>query len=343
MGNFHPPKSEPRSATCRLPPLLAVSLIISLLLPLRLAFYYFDFHFNLHALDRSSPSRLEIRLVGPAVRNEGIGAVLAGLKPVLLLANYTGAVITMRDKSSGHGYSLRRYLNFLVPLGGSRVICDQLADPIHVLLDRIANECDRFNSSVLSDLGVFNECNTLLVDRYLSHPRPCIAYSAPLIRAATKFNIDPHAEKTDVCLMRRGGDVEDRIRAGEGNMWALDEPRTKPIMEAVKAAGAKIVVVTETKREDEVRNVYDPDVLSNKEDLDKVVAHLQKCRCTFIAAASSFAAAMMQVTMPEHIIYTESRDGFEYETQPYPYGEYGDRAIPLGRGTDAIVELCASR
>lgn len=273
-----------------------------------------------------------------SVPTEGIGAVLSNLKPVLLLAQNTNAIVTSSlPLESGHGYSLRTYLRFLKPLPKSLTKLCNLTRSLDDILLEVAQQCQHFNFTVLASYGVFDNCNTVISSQYLSHPRGCIKHTEDVVRRFTKFEL-VEKPKNDICVMRRGGDVESRILKGDGNMWAIDEKRTFPLL-ANLSKSRTVVVITETNQAD-IREKYFADVFSNRESLPTVVAHLSGCRCMFVAGSSSFAASMVQITQPEYIIYTESRPGFEYKIAPYNFSEYGENAVPLRVAPRKIIELC---
>lgn len=283
---------------------------------------------------------LEIRLSKDAIKTEGIGAVLSGIKGALLLSNYTGAALTMNDKSSGHGYNLKKYLRLGSPLWIHRIPCN-LTKGISQILNSIVESCEQFDYSELESFGVFNNCNMVTVEKYLNHPRSCLKHTQDLVRDATNFRLPDNGMREDICVLRRGGDVENKILNEEGNMWAIDENKTIPILREASKRGRRIVLVTETSLQSQIEQIYQPHVFSNRESLDQVVSRISQCRCSFVASASSFAMAMMQITQPEYIVYTENRDGFSFETKPYAYEEYGPNAVSLLNGTEAIADLCA--
>lgn len=289
---------------------------------------------------------LEIRLVEDALRTEGLGAVLSGLKPVLLLAHTTGAVITARNIDSGsHGYKLRKYLRLKDPLKGARITCNLSESMTAGLLSRIVAECERFDYTIIAAYGVFTNCDTLIVRRYLLHPRTCVAHTAALARAFSRLHPRKERERsvdrTDVCILRRGGDVERRIVNGLGNMWAIDEARTLPLLKRMRKRGRRIVLVTETTREALVLARYRPDILSNSDHLRVVVRILTRCRCMFVSAGSSFAATMVQLTQPKYVVYTVSRPGFSFNVTPYNYSEFGRQALSIIEQPDRILTKCA--
>lgn len=289
----------------------------------------------------SSYATPEIRLSNGAIRTEGIGAVLSGIKSVLLLANATGAVVTANKIQSGHGYPLSKFIRFLKPRSWFRVVCKPTVD-VNELCERIVSECANFSFDMLSQFGIFENCNTLVVQRYLSHPRKCLVHSAALVRSATVFHIPTTVKRTATCILRRGGDVEQIIEQGKGNMWAIDEQYTLPIIRTLKHThNATIVVITETTRKDELQKKYHANTLSNRESLWHVVNHLTQCRCTFISAGSSFASAMMQIAPPDYIIHTVDAPDFSFAgVAPYAYEEYGDRAVSVRENASKIVTLC---
>lgn len=285
---------------------------------------------------------LEIRLSKGAIRKEGMGAVLSGMKGVLLIANATGAIVTAEDQDSGHGYTLSEYIHFSTPFPLSRKVCTPSVQP-KVLSNRVLSECQLFNFSTLPSLGVFDDCDTLEFTEYLSHPRTCLAHSAQLVQRATKFQIPSVTVRKAICILRRGGDVERRIMEGKGNMWAIDEKYTLPILRKLRdLANVEVRLITETSKPTEVTSKYKPNVFSNKESLRKVVNHLVGCRCTFISAGSSFASSMMQIAPPDYIIYTVDANDFSFKgVMPYAYDEYGQYAISIRENATRIVELCA--
>ena len=136
------------------------------------------------------------------------------------------------------------------------------------------------------------------------------------------------------------GDVERKIRQGKGNQWAIDERRTIPIINGVRkrlkdgnknnnGVPVNFVVSTETEFEDEVRRVYRPDILSNKEPLEMVVNILGNCRCLFISSGSSFAVSIVQIVQPDYIVFSESSVGFQFDAPRYQFEEFGERAISI--------------
>lgn len=277
---------------------------------------------------------LEIRIEGDT--REGLGAVIQNLKPVLLLANATGAVITSRYKFSAHGYRLNKFIRFGTFILQERIKCNT-SRTIHSVLNRIINECNTFPYHELPRL--FTKCNMIVVTNYPMHPRPCIRLTAPLIRAATRFPAEK-AVREDVCILRRGGDVEKWIMSGKHNQWALDYVRMVPILDNVRRKGARIVLVTETSEEDFVRKKFRPHIISNKEPLPVVVGRLNSCRCLFVSSCSSFAITMVQISAPPHVIYTENHPGFNFTHRPYPYNEFGERAHSVLEDPIHLANLC---
>ena len=173
-------------------------------------------YFTPRRLDRffvPSTTNLEIRLEGKSILNEGLGAIVQGLKPVLLLANATGAVITAHDKILGHGYHLKKYLRLSSFIRGNRILCNA-SRSISNLLHRIVNECERFPYHELP--RIFTNCNMIVVTKYLVHPRPCLFRTAPLVRAMMRFS-RKKTKRNDICVLRRGGDVEKKIMKGFSN------------------------------------------------------------------------------------------------------------------------------
>ncbi|KAI0559952.1 hypothetical protein FGB62_130g158 [Gracilaria domingensis] len=289
-----------------------------------------------------SSGPLEIYLEPSAVKIEGIGAVLSGLKPILMLANVTGARITMNDNFTGHGYNMSRYLDIQQPFPDSmRVPCNVTFNVRKFLVD-IVEECDSYDFTAwLRRLRIFHGCNSLSVSKYIAHPRMCLKHTQDLVTSFTKFETRPQIEKNDVCVLRRGGDIEDIIRSGEGNKHAIDEELTVPILRQVKERGGKVVLVTETNYEDELRQLYEPHVFSNFEDLQTVVSRLESCRCTFVSSSSAFATAMLQITKPTYMVYTSSRPGFSFSDRWYHLDEFGRFAIDVTSDRQSIVESCA--
>lgn len=323
----------------RFSPFIVICALVGLLLVAMVATNGLHRFVPLPQLSIGSPP-LEIRLSKDAIKTEGIGAVLSGMKAALLLSNYTGAALTMEDKSSGHGYKLKKYIRLGNPLSTHRIPCNLTKD-ISQILKNIVESCEQFDYSELESFGVFNDCNLVTVQAYLNHPRSCLKHTQDLVRDATHFRLPDNGIREDICVLRRGGDVENKILKGEGNMWAIDENKTIPILREASRRGRRIVLVTETGRQSQVEQTYQPHVFSNRESLDQVVSRISRCRCSFVASASSFATAMMQITQPEYIVYTESRDGFSFETEPYAYEEYGPNAVSLLKGIKAIADLCA--
>lgn len=283
-------------------------------------------------------NQLEIRLDGKSIINEGLGAVVQGLKPVLLLANATGAVITAHDKISGHGYHLNKYIRLDPFIRGNRIKC-AASKNISKLLNRIVTECNDFPYHELPHL--FTGCNMIVITKYLVHPRTCLERTAPLVRAITRFK-RAKTNRDSVCLLRRGGDVEDRILSGKNNVWALDNARMIPVLDKVRKRGARIVVITETRLEALVRKRFRPHILSNKEPIQIVVRRLDTCRCLFVSSGSSFAVTMVQVSSPTHVIYTESHSEFKFSVTPYPYDEFGERAHSVLEDATKLADLCVS-
>lgn len=298
-------------------------------------------HLQAPSISKSStcPS-YEIHLNRHAIsKQEGIGAVLSGLKPVAMFANYTSALITTSDKRSGHSYRISKYIRVhrsCIPKR-RRVACD-LSRPIEHILSQMVQQCHKFNFSLLETYGVFRNCNYVAVSGFLGHPRTCVKHTQHLINNLTNWRAST-AERNDVCVLRRGGDVERRIMNGEGNMWAIDEQKTVPILRQLSRQGANIVLSTETHMKN-IRSLYHADVYSNRERLDVVVQRLSLCRCLFISVSSSFAAAMVQITQPTFIVHTQSRDGFKFDVEPYNYSEYGANALSVLNESE-VLRACA--
>lgn len=287
--------------------------------------------------------RLEIRLHNTAVITEGIGAVLSGLKPVLLLQNHTKATVTLPPTRSGHGYLLQKYIRFKPPIKRNRIYCKISARQVSLLLAKILNSCRELDGQLIQSYGVFNNCNTLNVTEYLNHPRHCVSYTSSLVRRFTTFDLPRVTKfhKRDICVLRRGGDVEGKILEGKGNQWAIDEEKTLPILRKLSGKKQRIILVTETKFSG-VEQKYSADVFSNNEDLYKVVSLLTHCRCLFLSPATSFQVSIAQITRPSYMIHMESRKGFEFTTVPYNYSEFAERAVSILSGEENIVRLCSS-
>lgn len=301
----------------------------------------------------SFPQDIQIHISDEAIKGEGVGAVISGLKGVLMLANYTGAAVTMHDKTSGHGYPLSRYLRFSKVPGrlseksslAERVVC-KITGGADKLFARMTKECEQFDYSSLRDLGVFRNCNTVIPQRYLNHPRTCLHQTAELVRKFTRFDMPPAGTvKNDICVLRRGGDVETKILKGKGNMWAIDKKKTLPVLQALRRLGANITLVTETRQNvAKLGRLYSADVVSNKEPLRVVMTRLSRCRCLFVSGGSSFAAAVVQITDPTYAVYTESRLMFSFRgVAGYAYEEFGPRAVSVLSGREKLVRVCAPR
>ncbi|PXF48021.1 hypothetical protein BWQ96_02212 [Gracilariopsis chorda] len=288
----------------------------------------------------SSPQR-EIFLTPSAVRIEGIGAVLSGLKPILMLANYTNAKITMHDNFTGHGYNMTEYLRLEKPFEPHQRIPCKLNLNLRKFLVNVVEHCHNFRPEHLKPLRLFERCNSISVNKYIAHPRMCVKHTQDLARDFTKFQLRSNVRKDNLCVLRRGGDIEDIIRSGQGNMHAIDEQLTIPILRKAAGRGRRIVLATETRYEQEVSDLYRPHIFSNNESLPVVVSLLETCRCLFVSSGSAFAAAMMQLARPTYLVYTSSRPGFSFDAQWYHFDEYGEQAIDVTSGKDYVVERCA--
>ncbi|CAN8064411.1 unnamed protein product [Agarophyton chilense] len=296
-----------------------------------------------HSVLRPVEPAREIFLQPSAVKIEGIGAVLSGLKPVLLLSQYTNARITMHDNFTGHGYNMSQYLQFGTPFPPwQRVPCN-ITFNMRKLLVRIVEQCEHFNLSELHQLRLFDKCNSISISKYIAHPRVCLKHTQNLVRSFTKFRNIDDTPKNHVCVLRRGGDIEHIILAGEGNKYAIDEQLTLPILHNVSRRGGKVALITETEHEQQLKALYKPHVFSNFDSLERVVSLLGRCRCTFVSSGSSFAAAMMQITRPSYIVYTSSREGFSFEERWYSFEEYGPSAIDVNSAPQHVVDKCAPR
>lgn len=293
----------------------------------------------------NSKQTKEIRLDFVKMRfgAEGLGSMLSTLKSVLLLSNWTGATITGNPVVSGHGYSTSKYFNMAKPLKRGRIICNIPQRDISNLLKSIIGNCTKFPVSSLSFL--FRNCNTLIVSSVPVHPRNCLKATAPLVRNFVKFNLTQkhNVPKSDLCVLRRGGDVETKIRRGDGNVWAIDESRTILLIEQLKKKAVRIVLSTETNFADEIRKKYKVDLFSNREPLHRVVKVLSACRCLFVSAGSSFGVTIAQIVDPAYIVYAVNAQNFSFNIAPYNYAqEFGNRSISVRAPTDEIVEKCSS-
>lgn len=279
--------------------------------------------------------------VGKIIR-EGIGAVVSNFRPVLQLAHHTGAVIVGRDTRSPHGYQMAEYIK----LGKShpnRKNC-KLRGSIEEILINVSKHCGTFDVGSLEELGIFKNCNTVLIPILPPlKPSTCLKETIPLVynflqpklRIAPKWNA-----RNDVCVVKRGGDMEHRIAIGVANYTAIDEYHTLPILQLLKEKGARIVLITQTKREKDVLKKYNPDIFSNKEHLPMTFERLSKCRCLFIASGSSFAFLATIISSPTFIVHTEPAPDFQFRYPPYEYSEFGERAISVRRNRSEIVEKC---
>lgn len=279
--------------------------------------------------------------VGKIVR-EGIGAVVSNFRPVLQLAHETGALIVGKDARSPHGYQLTEYIK----MGKShpnRKNC-KLTENIYDILINISKQCTKYDFNSLQGIGLFNNCNTVIIPVLPTlKPRTCLKKTIPLVHNFLQpiLQIAPKSNsRTDVCVVRRGGDMEHRIAIGIANYTAIDELHTLPILQALKKMGAKIVLITQTKREKAVLQKYNPNIFSNQEPLPLAFGRLSNCRCMFIAAASSFAFLATIISSPSFIVHTVPRPDFEFRFQPYDYQEFGERAISIRSNSSKIVEKC---
>ena len=129
-----------------------------------------------------------------------------GLKPVLQLSNRTRSKIKLlRRNRRAHGNDIAKYLRFAHPAPrvwlpfrarhGVRlrraVSCIVTDAAMQMLLGGIERGCKNFNRLKLSNYGVFTDCNTVMIVRYLNHPRTCFALTERLVTEFTRFDVPP--------------------------------------------------------------------------------------------------------------------------------------------------------
>lgn len=285
---------------------------------------------------------LEIRLESRAFIGEGIGASLSGLKPVLLIANATGAAITATGEpnSGHHGYKLRKFISLGQPIRSPRRRFCKIDS--QRLIWAVNDACERFDYTAVRKM--FKSCEIIRVKKYLNHPRSCVAQTAPLVRGIFRHRLLENPIRNNLCVLRRGGDVEERIEKGEGNHWGIDTKLTLPILAVGRQYLMEIVVITETYTPLKLRMQYGhPLTLSNKEPLQRVHERLSHCRCLFGSSGSSFAAAMVQLSNPPTFIYTVNHKGYEFKVKPYNFSDYGNQAIPITTPRHEIIRRCVNR
>ena len=145
--------------------------------------------------------------------------------------------------------------------------------------------------------------------------------------------------KTDICVLRRGGDMEKRILHSAGNWAALDEKHMLPILAELKALKKRIVLVTETQFPELLKTKYNPDIFSNKESLNIVFQRLSNCHCLFLAA-SSFGALIANTMDPRYIVHTVNSSDFQFNSY-FAFREFGT-AISVRSDPRKIIKLCSS-
>lgn len=118
--------------------------------------------------------------------------------------------------------------------------------------------------------------------------KTCTAYTTPQVRALWVPKLSSPPVKRDICVLRRGGDLEHRLHTDYGIRYRIDINRTLPVLSAARAAGNRTVLITETKQPRKLMRVYKPDVLSNKERLEVVMRRLAMCKCVFHADGSRY-------------------------------------------------------
>lgn len=282
--------------------------------------------------------------VGKVIR-EGIGAVVSNFRPVLQLAHLTGAVIVGKDTRSSHGYQMTEYIK-MGKRHPNRKNCD-LGENIYDVLINISKKCTNYDLNSLEELGVFKNCNTVIIPILpSSKPRTCLKETIPLVQnfLQPSLQIAPMSNyRTDVCVVRRGGDMERRIASGIANYTAIDEKHTLPIIQSLKEMGARIVLITQTKTAQVVLQKYNPDIFSNQEHLPLTFKRLSNCRCLFISAGSSFALLATIISSPSFIVHTEPAPDFEFRFEPYAYHELGERAVSIRSNRSKIIEKCLLR
>lgn len=279
------------------------------------------------------------------MKREGIGAVVSNLKAVLYLANETGASVTGHNVRSQHGYRIREFVNLGKPLH-NRTECEIKGD-MNLILRQISEECETFDFGSLAEIGFFKNCNTVVIPALEPiHPRTCIKKTMPFVhqflRLELNFSTDI-SEYKDICVARRGGDMEKRIKSGGAQQSAIDEKYTLPILSHLKEKGSRIVLVTQTTNEEEVIQKYQPDIFSNNEDLHVTFQRLSRCRCLFISSGTSFALFLVYITNPHYIVYTESAPDFRFLYPAYEYKEFGNRAISVRSNNETLLKRCFSQ
>lgn len=283
---------------------------------------------------------LEIRLYRKTVHNEGLGGVLSALRGVLIIQNATGAVITMGGKNSlkalGHGYYLRDFLNIGFPLPGKRRFCKYGYKQAAEIIANAWKKCDMHNISRRDQL--FRNCNTFRVFSPLGHPKSCAAYTAPMVRNLWRYPLEKPQSQTDICVLRRGGDLEHKLNFF-GHRYKIDLERTLPILEAARRNKKRIVLLTETNYPANILKLYRPNIFSNKEPLQVVLKRASRCKCLFASSGSSFAIAVAQISQPSTIIYTQPRTSWMFQN-PFLLSDFGERAIPVTVPIAKIIQRC---
>lgn len=137
--------------------------------------------------------------------------------------------------------------------------------------------------------------------------------------------------------------MEHAIRRGKGKVWAIDVNQTIPVLQTLRASRnrGKIIVSTETNYADEIQKLYLADEISNKEDLEVVVARLSNCRCLFVGGGTSFAAAIVAIVNPTYIVYMVDAPDFRFHRPGYHYEEFGEKAISIRARHSEIVRRCS--
>lgn len=288
-------------------------------------------------------STLEIQIHGSAIWTwEGLGSIVARFRGVLIMANSTGAVITGAKwgKKSDHGYDARKFLRIGKPLPGPRRYCNITQNSVVKAIQKAYRDCDMYDPNIARKM--FENCNTLIVTQDITWAQTCAAYTAPLVRDFWRSSLPkPKKKQRDVCVLRRGGDVEKGTKLVRGQLYDLNLNRTLPVLDAARRAGRRVVMITQTKKQPHWQGVYKPDLFLNDEPFDKVLERVAGCRCVFLASGSSFASLIVQLGQPGIGVFTHETQFWKFGGFPFfQLEDFGNQSISITAPISKIVNRC---
>eukprot|EP00172_Hildenbrandia_rubra_P002632 Plantae.Rhodophyta-Hildenbrandia_rubra.ctg36246.p1 GENE.Plantae.Rhodophyta-Hildenbrandia_rubra.ctg36246~~Plantae.Rhodophyta-Hildenbrandia_rubra.ctg36246.p1 ORF type:complete len:331 (+),score=36.25 Plantae.Rhodophyta-Hildenbrandia_rubra.ctg36246:456-1448(+) len=270
-----------------------------------------------------------------SLENEGIGAVMSGLRQILTLSDMTGYGIVMKKRTVAHGYDVSEMISF-PSRREKKKECVYHKFPKKILHGLQWGELNNIDEESIRELL---NCEKIVVKRYLNHPRTVSPRTDRLVRQALEF--DRNTENRGTCVLQRAGDVEHKIKDGKGNHWDIDVKRVRPILDIVRSKNRSVTVATETKESTWIRERYGKIILKNGGGPLKLMADFYRCRCLFISAGSSFASLIAQITEPDNVIYMEDREGFVMGARPYNYSKMPNYHM-INDDAESMARLCIS-